>query len=42
MQLLEFEPSPADQVPLLLNMQQDELALEKSVDSGDTDLSKYQ
>jgi hypothetical protein len=36
--LLEFESSPADQVPLLLNMQQDDLALQKAIESGDTDL----
>ena len=38
--LLEYEPFAADQVPLLLSMQQDELALKKSIDSCDTDLSK--
>ncbi|KAK5666866.1 Vacuolar protein sorting-associated protein 16 [Batrachochytrium dendrobatidis] len=36
--LLDFEPSPSDQVPLLLSMQQDESALTKAVESFDTDL----
>ncbi|GLB42050.1 putative vps16, C-terminal region [Lyophyllum shimeji] len=36
--LLEYEPRASDQVPLLLTMQEDQLALEKAVDSGDTDL----
>lgn len=38
LQLLEHEPRPADQVPLLLEMKDDKRALVKSVDSGDTDL----
>ncbi|EJD40200.1 vacuolar protein sorting-associated protein 16 [Auricularia subglabra TFB-10046 SS5] len=37
-QLLEHEPRPADQVPLLLEMKDDRRALIKAVDSGDTDL----
>ncbi|KAJ3276060.1 hypothetical protein HDV01_006230 [Terramyces sp. JEL0728] len=36
--LLEFESCAADQVPLLLNMKQDDLALKKAIESGDTDL----
>ncbi|KAI8913548.1 Vps16, N-terminal region-domain-containing protein [Gorgonomyces haynaldii] len=36
--LLEFEPSSASQVPLLLSMEQDEMALQKAVLSGETDL----
>ncbi|KAL2918872.1 Vacuolar protein sorting-associated protein 16 [Polyrhizophydium stewartii] len=36
--LLDFEPSPANQVPLLLSMEQDELALVKAVESYDADL----
>jgi len=36
--LLEFEPLAADQVPLLMSMQEDELALGKAIASGDTDL----
>eukprot|EP00743_Colponemidia_sp_Colp-15_P004235 GILK01004569.1.p1 GENE.GILK01004569.1~~GILK01004569.1.p1 ORF type:complete len:820 (-),score=138.43 GILK01004569.1:154-2613(-) len=36
--LLEHEPKGSDQVPLLLSMQEDELALRKAIDSGDTDL----
>ena len=37
-QLLDHEPRAADQVPLLLVMKEDQLALTKAVDSGDTDL----
>ncbi|KAJ1344239.1 hypothetical protein BSLG_001379 [Batrachochytrium salamandrivorans] len=37
--LLDFEPSPSDQVPLLLSMQQDESALIKAVESYNTDLT---
>merc|ERR1712137_1152682 len=37
-QLLDFEPRAADQVPLLISMAQDELALKKAIESGDTDL----
>eukprot|EP00211_Chloroparvula_japonica_P005283 CAMPEP_0119139206 /NCGR_PEP_ID=MMETSP1310-20130426/27101_1 /TAXON_ID=464262 /ORGANISM="Genus nov. species nov., Strain RCC2339" /LENGTH=819 /DNA_ID=CAMNT_0007130473 /DNA_START=263 /DNA_END=2719 /DNA_ORIENTATION=+ len=36
--LLDHEPRAADQVPLLTYMQQDELALIKAIESGDTDL----
>jgi hypothetical protein len=36
--LLDYEPSPRDQVPLLLDMHQEELAMQKAVMSGDTDL----
>ena len=40
-QLLEYEPRAADQVPLLISMRQDVLALDKAVQSCDTDLSEY-
>lgn len=40
MQLLDYEPRAADQVPLLISMEQDELALIKAIESGDTDLGK--
>ncbi|KAH8829053.1 vacuolar assembling/sorting protein VPS16 [Flagelloscypha sp. PMI_526] len=36
--LLDFETKASDQVPLLLQMKEDRLALAKAVDSGDTDL----
>ncbi|KZP18145.1 vacuolar protein sorting-associated protein 16 [Athelia psychrophila] len=36
--LLDHEPRASDQVPLLLAMKEDQLALLKAVDSGDTDL----
>ena len=36
--LLDFEASTADQVPLLLSMNEEELALQKAVNSEDTDL----
>ncbi|KAG0268380.1 hypothetical protein DFQ27_006874 [Actinomortierella ambigua] len=36
--LLDYEPRAGDQVPLLISMQQDELALVKAIESGDTDL----
>ncbi|CEI87038.1 hypothetical protein RMCBS344292_01458 [Rhizopus microsporus] len=36
--LLDYEPRAADQVPLLLSMQEDETALIKAIESGDTDL----
>lgn len=36
--LLDFESQAADQVPLLLEMKEDRLALTKAVNSGDTDL----
>jgi vacuolar protein sorting-associated protein 16 len=37
-QLLNFEPRAGKQVPLLLNMEEDEIALDKAIESGDTDL----
>ncbi|KAG9123695.1 hypothetical protein FRC07_014241 [Ceratobasidium sp. 392] len=36
--LLDHEPRPGEQVPLLLQMKEDRMALLKAVDSGDTDL----
>ena len=36
--LLDYEPRAADQVPLLISMHQEEVALSKAIDSGDTDL----
>ncbi|KAI8983029.1 Vps16, N-terminal region-domain-containing protein [Pilobolus umbonatus] len=36
--LLDYEPRAADQVPLLISMEEDETALIKAIDSGDTDL----
>ncbi|KAI0077381.1 vacuolar assembling/sorting protein VPS16 [Panus rudis PR-1116 ss-1] len=36
--LLDHEPRASDQVPLLLSMKEDGLALVKAVESGDTDL----
>ncbi|CAL1699596.1 unnamed protein product [Somion occarium] len=36
--LLDHEPRASDQVPLLLSMKEDRLALAKAVESGDTDL----
>ncbi|ORX75377.1 hypothetical protein K493DRAFT_247355 [Basidiobolus meristosporus CBS 931.73] len=36
--LLDYEPRAADQVPLLMSMQEDQLALIKAIESGDTDL----
>ena len=36
--LLDNEPRSADQVPLLLSMHEDEMALSKAIESGDTDL----
>ena len=38
--LLDHESKGSDQVPLLLEMKEDKLALVKAVDSGDTDLGK--
>lgn len=40
-QLLDYEPRASDQVPLLLSMKEDKLALTKAVESGDTDLGAY-
>ncbi len=37
-QLLDHEPRASNQVPLLLSMKADKLALFKALDSGDTDL----
>ncbi|KAF8707479.1 Vps16, C-terminal region, partial [Rhizoctonia solani] len=39
--LLDHEPRPGEQVPLLLQMKEERLALIKAVDSGDTDLGLY-
>jgi len=36
--LLNHEPRAGKQVPLLLNMEEDEIALSKAIESGDTDL----
>ncbi|CAO3625786.1 unnamed protein product [Cunninghamella echinulata] len=36
--LLDYEPRAAEQVPLLISMQEDETALIKAIESGDTDL----
>ena len=38
LKLLDHEPRAAEQVPLLLQMREDKIALVKAVDSGDTDL----
>ena len=40
LQLLDHEQHASDQVPLLLSMKEDRLALIKAVDSGDTDLGE--
>ncbi|CAG8258947.1 unnamed protein product [Penicillium salamii] len=40
-QLLNHEPRGGKQVPLLLNMEEDELALDKAIESGDDDLVNY-
>lgn len=37
-QLLNHEPRAGRQVPLLLNMEEDEIALDKAIESGDSDL----
>jgi hypothetical protein len=37
-ELLNHEPRAGKQVPLLLNMEEDEIALDKAVESGDSDL----
>jgi len=37
-ELLNFEPRAGKQVPLLLSMEEDEIALDKAIESGDTDL----
>ncbi|KAK3106315.1 hypothetical protein FSP39_017525 [Pinctada imbricata] len=36
--LLDFEPRAAQQVPLLMKMKKDSIALNKAIESGDTDL----
>lgn len=41
MKLLDHEPKASDQVPLLLSMKEDRLALAKAVESGDTDLGMH-
>jgi len=35
--ILEFEPSPREQVKLLMHMNEHELALQKAIEAGDTD-----
>ncbi|KAK9476082.1 Vps16, N-terminal region-domain-containing protein [Lipomyces japonicus] len=40
-QLLNYEPRAGKQVPLLLDMEEDEIALVKAVESGDPDLIHY-
>ncbi|KAK9446766.1 Vps16, N-terminal region-domain-containing protein [Limtongia smithiae] len=40
-QLLNYEPRAGRQVPLLLNMEEDEIALLKAVESGDPDLIAF-
>lgn len=40
-ELLEHEPRAGNQVPLLLDMGQESIALDKAVESGDTDLVLY-
>jgi hypothetical protein len=37
-ELLNYEPRAGRQVPLLLSMEEDEIALDKAIESGDTDL----
>ncbi|XP_074848263.1 vacuolar protein sorting-associated protein 16 homolog [Carettochelys insculpta] len=37
--LLEYEPRSGEQVPLLLKMKKSQLALNKAIESGDTDLA---
>lgn len=39
--LLDYEPRPSEQVPLLIRMKQEELALSKALESGDTDLVHF-
>ena len=38
--LLEYESQAGVQVPLLLSMEKDKMALDKSIESGDTDLGE--
>ncbi|KUI54396.1 hypothetical protein VP1G_01813 [Cytospora mali] len=40
-ELLNHEPRAGRQVPLLLNMEEDEMALDKAIESGDTDLVDF-
>lgn len=40
-QLLDHEPRAAEQVPLLLQMKEEKIALVKAIDSGDTDLGAH-
>lgn len=40
-ELLNHEPRGGRQVPLLLSMEEDELALDKAIESGDTDLMLF-
>ncbi|KAI9667430.1 MAG: hypothetical protein M1821_000245 [Bathelium mastoideum] len=40
-ELLNQEPRAGKQVPLLLNMEEDSIALDKAIESGDTDLILY-
>ncbi|KAI9837217.1 MAG: hypothetical protein M1819_000291 [Sarea resinae] len=37
-ELLNYEPRAGKQVPLLLSMEEDEIALDKAIESGDTDM----
>lgn len=39
--LLNYEPRAGKQVPLLLSMKEDTIALDKAIESGDTDLVYY-
>jgi hypothetical protein len=41
LKLLDHETRASDQVPLLLTMKEDKLALSKAVDSGDTELGTF-
>ena len=38
--VLDYEAEAADQVPLLMRMNKDDLALEKAIMIGDTDLGE--
>lgn len=38
LKLLDFEPRAGQQVPLLMKMHKDNIALSKAIESGDTDL----
>ncbi|KAL3423212.1 vacuolar protein sorting-associated protein [Phlyctema vagabunda] len=40
-ELLNHEPRAGKQVPLLLSMEEDEIALDKAIESGDSDLTLY-